>query len=81
MIRGLLQGLKFGFIFSVRKFSKLNLLYGSLFSIICFIITDYPFSAAYLYGACVIGVLERMGREGSIPPTEEGEPVASTGGD
>jgi len=77
----LLQGIRFGFIFYVRKFSKLNLLYGSLFSIICFIIVAYLFSAAYLYGACVIGVLERMGREGSIPPTEKGEPVASTGGD
>jgi uncharacterized BrkB/YihY/UPF0761 family membrane protein len=76
MIRGLLQGLKFGFIFSVRKFSKLNLLYGSLFSIICFIIIDYLFAAAYLYGACVIGVLERMGREGSIPEVEVDEPVA-----
>jgi uncharacterized BrkB/YihY/UPF0761 family membrane protein len=77
----LLQGIRFGFIFYVRKFSKLNLLYGSLFSIICFIIIAYLFSAAYLYGACVIGVLERMGREGSIPPTEKGKPVASTGGD
>jgi len=53
----------------------------SSFSIICFIITDYLFSAAYMYGACVIGVLERMGREGSILPTEKGEAVASTGGD
>jgi uncharacterized BrkB/YihY/UPF0761 family membrane protein len=77
----LLQGIRFGFIFYVRKFSKLNLLYGSLFSIICFIIKDYLYSAAYPYGACVIGVLERMGRAGSIPPTEKGEPVASTGGD
>ncbi len=77
----LLQGIRFGFIFYIRKFSKLNLLYGSLFSIICFIIVAYLFAAAYLYGASVIGVLERMGREGSIPEVEEGEPVEATGGD
>jgi YihY family inner membrane protein len=76
----LLQGIKFGFIFYIRKFSKLNLLYGSLFGVICFIIVIYLFAAAYLYGASVIGVLERTGREGSIPSKEEGEPVASTGG-
>jgi len=77
----LLQGIKYGFIFYIRKFSKLNVLYGSLFSIICFIIVAYLFAAAYLYGASVIGVLERTGGEGSIPEKEEGEPVASTGGD
>ena len=75
----LLQGVRLGFIFYIRKFSQLNLLYGSLFSIICFILVAYLFAAAYLYGASVIGVLERMGREGSIPE-EEGEPVATTGG-
>jgi membrane protein len=77
----LLQGIRIGFIFYVRKFSRLNLLYGSLFSIICFILVAYLFAAAYLYGASVIGVLERMGREGSIPKKEEREPGASTGGD
>jgi uncharacterized BrkB/YihY/UPF0761 family membrane protein len=77
----LLQGIRYGFIFYVRKFSKLNLLYGSLFSIICFIIVAYLFAAAFLYGASVIGVLERMGREGSIPAEKEGEPDATTGGD
>ncbi|HLN91026.1 MAG TPA: YihY/virulence factor BrkB family protein [Patescibacteria group bacterium] len=77
----LLQGIRYGFIFYVRKFSKLNLLYGSLFSIICFIIVAYLFSVAYLYGASVIGVLERMGREGSIPARKEGEPDATAGGD
>ncbi len=77
----LLQGIRFGFIFYVRKFAKLNLLYGSLFSIICFILVAYLFAAAYLYGASVIGVLERTEGEGSIPEEEEGEPVASTGGD
>ncbi len=78
---GLLQGIRFGFIFYIRKFSQLNVLYGSLFRIICFILVAYLFAAAYLYGASVIGVLERMGREGFIPSGEEGEPVASAGGD
>ncbi|MHB1026033.1 MAG: YihY/virulence factor BrkB family protein [Desulfobacteria bacterium] len=77
----LLQGVRVGFIFYVRKFSKLNLLYGSLFSIICFILVAYLFAAAYLYGASVIGVLERMDREGYIPEVEEDERIASTGGD
>jgi len=73
---GLLQAIRYGFIFYIRKFSKLNLLYGSLFSIICFILVAYLFAAAYLYGASVIGVLERMGREGYIPEVPEDEPVA-----
>ena len=73
---GLLQGIRFGFIFYIRKFSQLNVLYGSLFRIICFILVAYLFAAAYLYGASVIGVLERMGREGSIPEAAEDEPVA-----
>jgi len=77
----LLQGIRVGFIFYIRKFSELNLLYGSLFSIICFILVAYLFAAAYLYGASVIGVLERTGGERSIPEMEEGEPGASTGGD
>lgn len=77
----LLQAIKFGFIFYIRKFSKLNLLYGSLFSIICFIIVAYLFSAAYLYGASVIGVLERTGGEGSIPEKGDEDPVATRGGD
>lgn len=77
----LLQGIRLGFIFYIRKFSNLDLLYGSLFSIICFIIVAYLFAAAYLYGASVIGVLERTGRERSTPAKEGGEPVAATGGD
>ncbi|HEX9205641.1 MAG TPA: YihY/virulence factor BrkB family protein [Candidatus Deferrimicrobiaceae bacterium] len=72
---------RYGFTFYVRKFSKLNLLYGSLFSIICFIIIAYLFAAAYLYGASVIGVLERTGGEATIPATEGGEPVDAPGGD
>lgn len=77
----LLQAIRYGFIFYIRKFSKLNVLYGSLFSIICFILVAYLFAAAYLYGASVIGVLERTGGEGSTQGKGEGEPVASTGGD
>jgi uncharacterized BrkB/YihY/UPF0761 family membrane protein len=72
---------RFGFTFYVRKFSQLNLLYGSLFGIICFIIIAYLFAAAYLYGASVIGVLERTGGETTIPATEGGEPVDAPGGD
>ena len=78
---GLVQGIKFGFIFYIRKFSKLNVLYGSLFSIICFIIIAYLFAAAYLYGASVIGVLERTDGGRSIPEKGEDDPIASTGGD
>jgi len=76
----LLQAIRYGFNFYVRKFSNLNLLYGSLFSIICFILVAYLFAAAYLYGASVIGVLERTGGEGSIPKVEEDDPVAADGG-
>ncbi|RJP17656.1 MAG: YihY/virulence factor BrkB family protein [Deltaproteobacteria bacterium] len=67
----LLQCVNFGFRFYIRKFSQLNLLYGSLFSIICFILIAYLFAAAYLYGASVIGVLERTGGETCIPETEK----------
>jgi YihY family inner membrane protein len=77
----LLNAIKFGFTFYVRKFSKLNILYGSLFSIICFILVAYLFAAAYLYGASVIGVLERTGGEGFTPGKEDGDPVASSGRD
>jgi hypothetical protein len=51
-----------------------------LFSIICFILVAYLFAAAYLYGASVIGVLERTGGEESIPKVVKDEPVASDGG-
>jgi uncharacterized BrkB/YihY/UPF0761 family membrane protein len=63
----LVQAIRFGFTFYIRKFSKLNLLYGSLFSIICFILISYLFASAYLYGASVIGALERMDGEGTLP--------------
>jgi YihY family inner membrane protein len=77
----LFEAIRYGFTFYVRKFSKLNLLYGSLFSVVCFIIISYLFAAAYLYGASVIGVLERTGGEGSIPGKEKPEPGAPNCGD
>jgi YihY family inner membrane protein len=55
----LLEGIKFGFVFYVKKFSRLNVIYGSLFSLICFIIVTYLFAAAYLFCASIIGILEK----------------------
>ncbi len=77
----LVQCVRFGFTFYVRKFSKLNLLYGSLFSIICFILVSYLFASAYLYGASVIGALERMGGEGALPWKGDVEAEDAAGGD
>ena len=65
----LLHAIRFGFTFYVKKFSKLNVIYGSLFGIVCFIIVAYLFAAAYLLGASIIGVLER--EEGFISPEEK----------
>jgi len=58
-----LYAIRWGFTFYVKKFSKLNVIYGSLFTIVCFIIVAYLFAAAYLFCASVIGVLERDGGE------------------
>ena len=77
----LAQAVKYGFTFYVKKFSQLNVLYGSLFSIICFIIVAYLFAAAYLYGASVIGVLERTGGVRFTPGKEEEGPADAAGGD
>jgi len=55
----LIHGIKFGFTFYIKKFSKLNVIYGSLFGIVCFIIVAYLFAAAFLFGASIIGVMER----------------------
>ena len=78
----LLQAIKWGFTFYVKKFSKLNVIYGSLFGIVCFIIIAYLFAAAYLFCASIIGVLERQ-EEGAFSP--EGEtgacPDETPGGD
>jgi YihY family inner membrane protein len=56
--------IKRGFIFYVAKFSKLSIIYGSLFSIVSFIIVAYLFAAAYLLSASIIGVLEKDERKG-----------------
>ena len=58
----LIHGIKFGFTFYIKKFSKLNVIYGSLFGIVCFIIVAYLFAAAFLFGASIIGVMEREDR-------------------
>jgi len=71
----LLYLIREGFTFYVRKFSKLNIIYGSLFSIICFIIVAYLFAAAYLFCASIIGVLER--EEGKEAPSDGGEGAGS----
>ncbi len=77
----LLQAIRFGFTFYVKKFSKLNLIYGSLFGIVCFIIVAYLFAAAYLFGASIIGVLEREAKIVS-PEGETGvAPDEKFGGD
>ena len=55
----LIHGIKIGFTFYIKKFSKLNVIYGSLFGIVCFIIVAYLFAAAFLFGASIIGVMER----------------------
>jgi len=77
----LAQAIRYGFSFYIRKFSKLNLLYGSLFSIICFILISYLFASAYLFGASVIGALERMSGEGAYPGKGKIEPDDADGGD
>lgn len=64
----LLFPLKFGLSFYIRKFSRLSLIYGSLFRIVSFIIVAYLFAAAYLYCASIIGMLEsEEGGDAAIP--------------
>lgn len=78
----LLQAIKWGFTFYVKKFSKLNVIYGSLFGIVCFIIVAYLFAAAYLFGASIIGVLEREEERPFSPEEETGAaPDETSGGD
>ncbi len=67
-----LYWIRFGFTFYVKKFSQLNVIYGSLFSIVCFIIVAYLFSAAYLFCASIIGALERQEGKETFPGVEEG---------
>ncbi len=61
-----------GYTFYIKKFSRLNIIYGSLFSVVCFIIVAYLFAAAFLYCASIIGVLEREGWKDLHPRREEG---------
>lgn len=75
----LLHAIRFGFGFYVKKFSKLNVIYGSLFGIVCFIIVAYLFAAAYLFGASIIGVLERE-KETIFPEGETGAATEKTTG-
>ena len=78
----LLQFVKWGFTFYVKKFSKLNVIYGSLFGIVCFIIVAYLFAAAYLFGASIIGVLQRKEESAILPEGETGAgPEEHSGGD
>jgi membrane protein len=74
----LLHLIKWGFTFYVKKFSRLNLIYGSLFGIVCFIIIAYLFAAAYLFGASIIGVLERKEKEAFSPVGETGAGTEET---
>jgi YihY family inner membrane protein len=60
--------IKKGFVFYVTKLSKLSIIYGSLFGIVSFILVAYLFAAAYLLGACIIGVLEKDGGRGRPAP-------------
>jgi uncharacterized BrkB/YihY/UPF0761 family membrane protein len=74
----LLYSIKVEFPFYVKKFSRLNLIYGSLFGIGCFIIVAYLFAAAYLFGASIIGVLEREEREAFSPVGDTGAATDET---
>lgn len=76
----LLYAIKWGFSFYVKKFSRLNLIYGSLFTIICFIIVAYLFAAAYLLCASVIGAIEREEGERASPEKETGAVSGQTAG-
>ncbi|HSL92561.1 MAG TPA: YihY/virulence factor BrkB family protein [Candidatus Limnocylindrales bacterium] len=68
----LLYIIKTGFAVYVKRFSRLNIIYGSLFSIICFIIVAYLFAAAYLFCASIIGTLERKEGKEVFPGREQG---------
>ncbi len=74
----LLSLLKLGVSFYIRKFSRLSLIYGSLFRIVSFIIVAYLFAAAYLYCASIIGMLE-SGEAGDAAVPGEGESAGGPG--
>jgi hypothetical protein len=56
----------------------LNLIYGSPFGSVCFIIVAYLFAAAYLFGDSIIGVLERKEREAFSPVGDTGAATDET---
>ena len=68
----MLTAIKSGFTFYVKKFSKLNIIYGSLFSIVCFIIVAYLFAAAFLFCASIIGTMEREEGKDAFPERKNG---------
>jgi len=76
----LFYAIKGGFKFYVKRFSRLNVIYGSLFSIICFIIVAYLFAAAYLFCASIIGILERKEGKEAFPEREQGAGPDGTSG-
>jgi membrane protein len=78
----LFYAIKGGFRFYIKRFSRLNVLYGSLFSIICFIIVAYLFAAAYLFCASIIGKLDKKEGKEDFPGLEQGAtPNGTPGGD
>jgi membrane protein len=76
----LFYAIKGGFGFYVKRFSRLNVIYGSLFSIICFIIVEYLFAAAYLFCASIIGTLERKEGKEAFPGQEQGAGIDGIAG-
>jgi len=76
----LFYAIKGGFRFYIKRFSKFNILYGSLFSIICFIIVSYLFAAAYLFCASIIGILEKKEGKEAFPEQEQGAGPDGTSG-
>jgi len=76
----LFYAIKGGFRFYVKRFSQFNVLYGSLFSIICFIIVSYLFAAAYLFCASIIGTLEKKEGKEAFPEREQGAGPDGTSG-
>ena len=76
----LFYAIKTGFKFYVKRFSRLNLIYGSLFSIICFIIVAYLFAAAYLFCASIVGTVERKDGKEDFPGREQGAGSDGTAG-
>jgi uncharacterized BrkB/YihY/UPF0761 family membrane protein len=80
MFLAFFYAIKWGFRYYVKGFAQLNVIYGSLFSIICFIIVSYLFAAAYLFCASIIGTLERKEGKEVFPEREQGTGPDGTSG-